>query len=119
MFSFFKKIFVGHLKTVLLKQQTKQLLSFFWRRITVMWNNSGVLATPFLIQPRTHCWLMSSFSSPRTSKTFSAGLLSRGSSPNFYKYMGSPWPNCSTLHLALLNLIRFSRAHFSNLSRSL
>jgi len=36
-----------------------------------------------------------------------------------YKYLGLPQPKCSTLHLALLNLFRFSWAHFSSLSRSL
>ena len=57
--------------------------------------------------------LMSSFSSTRTPKSFSAGLLSRSSSPNLYKYLGLPWPKCNTMHLALLNLIKFTWAHFS------
>ena len=77
----------------------------------------ALLATPLLMEPRillafqaasAHCWLMSSFLSTRTPKSFSARLLSRTSSPSFYKYLGLPQPKCSTLHLALLNLIRFS-----------
>ena len=62
---------------------------------------------------------MSSFSCTRTPKSFSTGLLSRRSFPNLYKYLGLSRPKCSTLHLALLNLVRFSWAHFSSLSRSL
>jgi len=34
-----------------------------------------------------HCWLMLRFSSTRTPKSFSAGLLSR-SSPSLYTYLG-------------------------------
>ncbi|KAK4827388.1 hypothetical protein QYF61_017793 [Mycteria americana] len=49
------------------------------------------------------------FSSISTPKSFSAGLLSITSSPSL----------CRTLHLALLNLTRFTQAHFSSLSRSL
>ena len=36
----------------------------------------------------THCWLMLSFSSTWTPKSFSAGLLSRNSSPSLYTYLG-------------------------------
>ncbi|KAK4818676.1 hypothetical protein QYF61_017421 [Mycteria americana] len=43
------------------------------------------------------------------TKSFSAGLLLITSSPSL----------CRTLHLALLNLMRFTQAHFSSLSRSL
>ncbi|KAK4832076.1 hypothetical protein QYF61_020632 [Mycteria americana] len=77
-----------------------------------------LLATLLLMQPRiwlafwaasTHCQLMSSFSSTSTPKSSSAGLLSIPSSPSL----------CRTLHLALLNLMRFTRARFSSLSRSL
>ena len=66
-----------------------------------------------------HCWLMSSFSCTRNPKTFSAGLLSVSSSPSVYLYLELPPPKCNSLHLALLNLISFSWAHFSSLSRSL
>ena len=69
---------------------------------------------PFLMQPRTqlafwaasaHYRLMSSFSSTGTPKSFSTELLSGRSSPSSYKYLGLPQPKCSTLHLALLNLM--------------
>jgi len=76
-------------------------------------------ATPQLMQPRILlafwaagmcCCLMCSFSSTR--KCFSAGLLS-SSSPSLYSYLGLPQSN--TLHLALLNLLRFSCAQFLSL----
>jgi len=41
-------------------------------------------------------------------------LLSVSSSPSLYSYLGLPKFKCSTLHLALLNLIRFTWAHFSS-----
>ena len=63
-------------------------------------------------------WLMLSFSSTRTPKSFSAGLLSRSSSPGLHTYLGLPQPKCRTLHFALFNLISFTRAHLLNLSRS-
>ncbi|KAK4822069.1 hypothetical protein QYF61_009330 [Mycteria americana] len=78
----------------------------------------ALLATLRVMQPRTrlafwaastHCRLMSSFSSTGTPKSFSAGLLSIPSSPSL----------CRTLHLPLLDLMRFTQAHFSSLSRSL
>jgi len=62
---------------------------------------------------------MSSFSSNSTPKSFSAGLLSRSSSPSLYTYLGLPRPKHKTLHFALLNLIRFTRPHLSSLSRPL
>ena len=88
---------------------------------------TALLATPLLILPRillsfwdarAHCWLMLSFSSTRTPKSFSAGLLLR-SFPSLYSYLGLPWSKCKTLHFALLNLIRFRWANFLNLSRFL
>jgi len=42
----------------------------------------------------------------------STGMLSRSSSLSLYKYLGLPWQTW-------FNLIRFSCAHFSSLSRSL
>ena len=38
----------------------------------------------------THCWLRQSFWSTRTPKSFSAGLLSRSSSPSLYVYPKAP-----------------------------
>ena len=81
-----------------------------------------------LMQPRvrlafwtvsTHCWLMSSFSSTGTHKSFLAELLSITLAPSLYWYLGLPWPMCRTLHLILLNLMRFTQAHFLSLSKSL
>ena len=67
---------------------------------------------------RAHSQIMSRFSPIRTSKSFSAGLLSRSSSPSQYSYLGLPRLKCNTLHLALLHLMTLSWAHFSSLSRS-
>ncbi|KAK4810863.1 hypothetical protein QYF61_008835 [Mycteria americana] len=39
--------------------------------------------------------------------------------PSLYWNRGLPQPRCRTLHLALLNLMRFTQAHFSSLPRSL
>ncbi|KAK4826465.1 hypothetical protein QYF61_009192, partial [Mycteria americana] len=66
-----------------------------------------------------HCRLMSSFSSISTPKSFSAGVLSITSSPSLDRNQELPQPRCRTLHLALLNLLRFTQAHFSSLPRSL
>jgi len=63
----------------------------------------------------THCCLMSSFSSTRAPKSFSTGLLSGYYSPSLYTYLGLAQPNSNALHLAILNLIRFSLACFLNL----
>ena len=52
-------------------------------------------------------------------KSFSSGLLSICSLPSLYLYLELPWPRCRTLHLALLNFMRFTQAHLSSLSRSL
>lgn len=85
------------------------------------------LATPLLIKLRiplalqaacTQWWFVSSSSSTRTSKSFVTGLLSVSSSPSLYVCLGLPQPYCSTLRLALLNLIRFTQFHFVHLSRS-
>ena len=46
--------------------------------------------------------------------SFSLGLLSMSFSPGLSSYLGLPQPKCNTLHLALLNFIRFSCAHFSS-----
>lgn len=49
---------------------------------------------------------------------YSSGLLTL-SSPSLYTYLRLQWRRCHTLHLTLLNLLRFSSAHFSSLPRSL
>ena len=80
-----------------------------------------------LMQPRiclafwavsAHWWLISNFS-PTSAPKYSSGLLSIPSHPRLYWYQGLPQPGCRTLHLALLNLRRFTWAHLSSLSRSL
>ena len=85
-------------------------------------------ATSLLMEPRlllvfqaasAYFWLMSSFSSVRTAKSFSVELFSMSSSPSLYFYLGLPCSRCNTLHLALLNLIKFSRSHFLSVSMSL
>ena len=55
------------------------------------------------------------FSSTSTPKSFSSGLLSIHSLLSLYLWLGLPRPRCRTLYLALLNLIRFARAHLSSL----
>ncbi|KAK4817090.1 hypothetical protein QYF61_027921 [Mycteria americana] len=77
------------------------------------------LSQPFFIaEPRIQlafwaargcCQLMSNFLSPSILKPFSTGLLSIHSFPSL----------CRSLHLALLNFMRFTWAHSSSLSRSL
>jgi len=88
----------------------------------------ALLVMLFLMQPRiqlafwaasTHCLVTLSFSSTSTPKSFSSGLLSIPSSPSLYCYQRLLQPRCRTLLLALLNLMRFTRAHLSSLSRSL
>ena len=85
-------------------------------------------ATPLLMQPRiqlafqaarAHCWIMSRFLSISTPTFISSGLLSRSSSPSQYSYLRLPRSKCNTLHLALLNLFRFSCAQSLSHSRSL
>jgi len=49
----------------------------------------------------------------------STGLLSITSYPSQYIYLGLLLPKSNTLHLGLLNLIRFLWTHFSSLSGSL
>ena len=87
-----------------------------------------LLDTPLLMQPRillafwaasAHCRLTSSFSSVKTPKSFSTELLSRRPSPSQYPYLRFSQLKCSTLHLAFYNLIQFTWAHFSSMSRSL
>ena len=67
---------------------------------------------------RAHCWLMVNLSSTRTPRSHSTELLSRRSTPSLYWCMGLFLPSCRTLHLPLLNLIRFLSAQLSSLSRS-
>ena len=75
---------------------------------------------PFAFQAaRAHCWLMLSFSSTRTLRYFSARLLTRTAPSSLYIRLGFFRPKCKTLHFAMMNLIRFTQAHFSSLLRSL
>ena len=67
---------------------------------------------------RAHCWLMVNLSSTRTPRSLSAELLSSRSTPSLYWCMALFLPRCRTLHLPLLNLIRFLFAQLSSLSRS-
>ena len=62
---------------------------------------------------RARCWLMLSFSSISTPKSCSLGLLSSHSPPSLYLCLGLPRPMCRTLHLTLLNFMRFTQAHLS------
>lgn len=55
----------------------------------------------------------------RIPESFSAGLLSRSSSPGLHTYLGFPQPMYSTFHSAFLNVIKFSCACFVSLSRPL
>ncbi|KAK4829612.1 hypothetical protein QYF61_005739 [Mycteria americana] len=61
----------------------------------------------------SHCRIMLSFSSTNTPKSFSSGLLSIHSLPSLHLCLGLPRPMCRTLHLALLNFMRFAGAHLS------
>ena len=88
----------------------------------------SLLTTPLLMEPRiplpfwvagallAHVKIFIYQDHPRFS---CAGLLSSSSSPSLYKYMGLPQPKCEALHFALLNLIMFTWALLSSLSRSL
>ena len=61
----------------------------------------------------------SSFSSATTPKSFPVEQIPRSFSPSLYTYLGLTWPKCKTLHFALLNPIRFTKAYLACLSRSL
>ena len=67
---------------------------------------------------RAHCWLMVNLSSTSTPRSLSTELLSSRSTPSLYWCMGLFLPRCRTLHLPLLNFIRFLSAQLSSLSRS-
>jgi len=86
-----------------------------------------LLATLLLMHPRiplaflairAHCWLMVKLLSTSTPRSLSAELLSNRSTPSLYRCMGLFVPRCRTLHLPLLNFIRFLSAQLSSLSRS-
>lgn len=62
---------------------------------------------------------MLSFSSTNTHKVLSVRVLPVHSPPTMYLCLGLPQPRCRTLHLALLDFMRFVQVHLSNLSRSL
>ncbi|XP_048781948.1 uncharacterized protein LOC125684133 isoform X3 [Lagopus muta] len=66
-----------------------------------------------LLATRAHCWLTADLPSTRTPRSLSAELPSSSSSPNLYWCMQLLLPRCKTLHLLLLNLIRFFTAQLS------
>ena len=72
----------------------------------------------FLVATRAHGWLMVNLSSTSTPRSLSTELLSSKSAPSLYWCMGLLLPRCRTLHLPLLNFIRFLCAQLSSLSRS-
>ena len=87
-----------------------------------------LLALLLLMQPRirlavwavnAQCQVMLNLLSTSTPKSSFSGLLSIHSPPSLYLCLGLPQPMCRTLHLTLLNLVRFAQAHFLILSRSL
>lgn len=67
------------------------------------------------------CFFLIDFLPPRSSlpKSFTWWLLSIHFPPSLYLCLELPQPGCRTLHLALLNFIRFEQAHLSRLSKSL
>ena len=67
---------------------------------------------------RAHCWLMVNLWFPSTPRSLFTELLSSRSAPSLYWCMGLFLPRCRTLHLLLLNFIRFVSAQLSGLSRS-
>ena len=67
---------------------------------------------------RAHCWLMVNLSSTSSPRSLCTELLSSRSAPSLYWCMGLFFPRCRTLHLPLLNLIRFLSAQLSSLSSS-
>lgn len=75
-----------------------------------------MLLAPLL--PGSH-WLTFSLLPTRAPRTFSADLLPRQSGPSRPRCQGFFLPRCRTLHLPLLNFIRFLLDHSSSLSRSL
>lgn len=70
-----------------------------------------LLATLFLMLARmplttfAHYWLMLSWLSTSSPRSFSAQQLSSHFSPSLYRCMGLLWPKCSTWCLALLDVI--------------
>jgi len=67
---------------------------------------------------RAHCWLVSSFPSTTTPGPFWQGCT-LPLHPLAWPDSGVPLPRCKTLHLTLLNLLRFSWTHCSSLLRTL
>ena len=70
------------------------------------------------LSTRPHCWLMANLLSSRTPSSFSAELQSCRSVPNLYWSIQLSLHRCKTLHLLLLNHIRFLPARHSSLARS-
>ena len=66
---------------------------------------------------RAHCWLMVKLST-RTPGSLATELHSSRSTPSLYWCMELFLPRYSTLHLFLLNFVRFLSAQLSSLSRS-
>lgn len=54
------------------------------------------------------CWVMCSFVSTTTCKSFSTGQLLMTSSPSLTSCLGLLWVRCTTSRLDLLNFMRFS-----------
>lgn len=79
-------------------------------------------AAPVRTQPRAQAHAAASRPAsrpPGPPSSFSAGLLSRTSSPGRRQCLGSPRPKRGTLRSAFTNLIALTRAPVSSLSRSL
>lgn len=64
-------------------------------------------------------WLMSSFLSTMTTKSFSIRLLPMSSSPSLDTHLGLLQLKYNSLHLTLLDIMKSSWAHCSGLSRYL
>jgi len=60
-----------------------------------------------LLGHRAHCWLITNLLFTRVPRFFSEEHLFSRASPNLYWFMWLFLPRCRTLHLSLLNLIRF------------
>ena len=93
----------------------------------LMWSWNFLCFTLFLTHPRipsaflgtrAYCWLMANLSSTSTHRSCSAEQLFSRSAPSLYWCMRLFLPRCRTLHLPLLDFIRFLTAHLFSPSRS-
>lgn len=66
----------------------------------------------------THCWVHVELFVHQRPKSFSPTLFCIHSPLSLYLWLGLSWPTCRTLHMALLELTRFTQAHLPSLSRS-